>query len=169
MRSIAPLVAISLLVGAPAARADDVTFYDKAAQGGIAEVMAGKMAARKAMNGEVRDFGAMMVKDHGAANKKLAAIAESKGIKLPETAGEAHLAEFKSLQSEQGARFDAAYLASQVKAHEETVQMLKSEIASGQDTEAKAFAQEILPTVEAHLREAQRLGGKAPAAASTPE
>jgi putative membrane protein len=165
MKLIASLIAAGLLLGATLAQADDASFYDKAAKGGMAEVMAGKLAARKATNGEVRDFGAMMVKDHGAANQKLADIAKSKSIKLPETAGEEHLAQYKSLQSQQGARFDAAYLDAQVKAHEETVQLLKAEIASGQDTEAKAFAQEILPTVEAHLREAKRLTGEPEAAA----
>ena len=165
MKLIASLIAAGLLSGAALAQADDASFYTKAAQGGMAEVMAGKLAARKATNGEVRDFGAMMAKDHGAANQKLADIAKSKGVKLPETAGEEHLAQYKSLQSQQGARFDAAYLDAQVKAHEETVQLLKSEISSGQDTEARAFAQEILPTVEAHLREAKRLTGKPEAVA----
>jgi putative membrane protein len=160
MRSIATLVAAGTLLFAAAAQADDASFYTKAAQGGMAEVMAGKLAATKAVNGAVRDFGAMMVKDHTAANKKLADIAKAKGVTLPQTAGEEHLAQYKSLQSEQGTRFDAAYMAHQVKAHEETVELLKSEIASGQDTEARAFAQEILPTVEAHLREARRLTGK---------
>jgi putative membrane protein len=111
----------------------------------------------------------MMVKDHEAANRKLADIAKAKGISLPQTAGEAPLAEYKSLQALDGARFDSAYLAGQVKAHEETVQLLKSEIASGKDPEAKAFAQEILPAVQSHLKEAYRLTGQPDRSASLPK
>jgi putative membrane protein len=126
----------------------------------MAEVMAGKLAATRGTTDAVRDFGMMMAKDHGAANQKLAELAKSKGIELPATAGETHLAAYKALQSQDGARFDPAYVADQVKGHEQAVQLLKSEIASGQDPDAKKLAQELLPTVEKHLQEAYRLAGK---------
>ena len=48
MKLIAFLVAAGLLSGAAFAQANDASFYEKAAQGGMAEVMAGKLAARKA-------------------------------------------------------------------------------------------------------------------------
>ena len=50
-----------------------------------------------------------------------------------------------------GSSFDKDYIESQVKAHKETLELLKKEIDSGKDADAKAFASEILPTVEAHL------------------
>lgn len=53
-----------------------------------------------------------------------------------------------------------------VKGHEEMLQLLKTEIASGQDAAVKAFAQEMLPTVESHLKEARRLTGKEGAAST---
>ena len=67
---------------------------------------------------------------------------------------------YKALQAKEGARFDAEYVAAMVKAHEETVSLLKSEIASGQDPATKALAQELLPTVQNHLNEAYKLAGK---------
>jgi len=142
------------------ALAADSTFIEKAAQGGMAEVEAGELAANKATNSEVRKFALMMVKDHGAANQKLAQLAKSEGIPLPDTYGEAHRSQLQALQSVDGPRFDQAYMAQMVKAHEETVQLLKSEIASGQDPEIKAHAAATLPTVEAHLRAAYRLTGQ---------
>ena len=108
----------------------------------------------------MREFGAMMVDQHGATNQKLADLAKAKGIELPTTPSKAQLDSIKALQSKKGARFDQEYLAEQIKAHEQTVQLLKSEIASGQDPNAKAFAREILPTVESHLRKAYQLAGK---------
>ena len=54
-----------------------------------------------------------------------------------------------------------------VKAHEKTLGLLKSEIASG-DRDTKALAQELLPTVQSHLREAYRLTGEHDKAAALP-
>jgi putative membrane protein len=50
-----------------------------------------------------------------------------------------------------GGAFDKAYVKSQIKAHQDTIALLQKEIATGQDPEAKAFAQKILPTVQSHL------------------
>ena len=74
----------------------------------------------------------------------------------------------KALQSMEGARFDPAYVANQVKAHEEAIQLLKMEIAGSQDADTKAFAEQLLPTVESHLREAYHLAGKDEMAAAMP-
>ena len=143
-----------------AAHAAEGDFFHKLAQGGKAEVEAGQLAKDKGTSAEVREFGAMMVDQHGATNQKLEELAKTKGIELPATASQAQLDAIKALQVKKGAQFDQEYLAEQVKAHEETVQLLKSEIASGQDPDAKAFAREILPTVESHLRKAYHLAGK---------
>lgn len=160
MTKSAAFLGTCALAFAVSAVAASSTFVERAAQGGMAEVEAGELAANKATNAEVRKFAMMMVKDHGAANQKLAQLAKSEGIPLPDTYGEAHRSQLKALQSVDGARFDQAYMAQMVKAHEETVQLLKSEIASGQDPEIKAYAAAMLPTVEAHLQEAYRLTGR---------
>ena len=158
MKTFATFVALSVL--AFPALADDKSFIEKAAQGGMAEVEAGELAANKATNQEVRQFGMTMAKEHGAANQKLADLAKSKGIELPDSMGEKHMETLEALQATNGPRFDAKYMEEMVKKHEATVQLLKDEIASGQDAAVKAFAQEMLPTVESHLKEARRLTGK---------
>jgi predicted outer membrane protein len=89
-------------------------------------------------------------------------------VTLPATAGEENLAAMKALQAMEGARFDPAYVASQVKAHEEAVQLLKMEITASQDADTKAFAEQLLPTVESHLREAYNLAGQDKIAAAMP-
>jgi len=158
-KSTAFFASCAFVLAFPAVAADS-SFIEKAAQGGMAEVEAGELAANRATNPDVRKFALMMVNDHGAANQKLAQLAKSEGVQLPETYGEAHRSQLQALQAVDGPRFDQAYMAQMVKAHEETVHMLKSEIASGQDAEIKAYAQGMLPTVESHLREAYRLTGQ---------
>jgi putative membrane protein len=133
---------------------------EKLAQGGMTEVEAGKLAQTKATTPGVKEFAEMLVKDHTAANEKVKSLAAARKFKLPSAPSAAQQDMMKTLHARSGAHFDQAYLAAQVKAHEETVAMLKSEIASGQDAETKSLARELLPTVEKHLKEAYRLAGK---------
>jgi putative membrane protein len=135
----------------------DASFYKHIAEGGIAEVDAGNLASEKATDPKVKDFGAMMVKDHTAANDKLKALADSKGIKLPTSASVAQMATEAKLKVLSGQTFDDSYIKGQVKAHQQTLALLKKEIASGQDADAKSFAQSILPTVRSHLKAANGL------------
>jgi putative membrane protein len=60
-----------------------------------------------------------------------------------------------------GDTFDKAYIKNQVSAHERTVSLFKKEIASGTDAQAKAFAKETLPTVQAHLRKIRPIAAQA--------
>ena len=133
---------------------------EKLAQGGMTEVEAGKLALNKSTTPGVKEFAEMMVKDHSASNEKVKALAATRKLTLPKAPSEAQQDTMKALHARTGAHFEQAYLAAQVKAHEETVAMLKSEIASGQDAETKSLARELLPTVERHLKEAYRLAGK---------
>jgi putative membrane protein len=156
MKRILALLAVAspLAMWAPAAApadSPDASFYEHAAEGGIAEIEAGKLAQQKSANPKVKDFGAMMVKDHSAANDKLKALADSKGISLPTTSSAGQMAAKAKLEVLSGGTFDKSYIMGQVKAHEDAVALFRKEIASGQDPDAKAFAKETLPTIRSHL------------------
>jgi putative membrane protein len=135
----------------------DQTFFDKLAQGGMAEVQAGQLAESKATRPDVKDFAGMMVKDHGKANEKLKALAAKKSVKLPADAGAEHKAALKKLEGSSGDAFDKAYIQNQLDGHEMTVELLKYEIDSGADSDAKAFASEVLPTVKSHLEKITKI------------
>lgn len=162
MKRVLALLALasSLVTWAPlAALADspDASFYKHTAEGGIAEVEEGNLAQRKATNPRVKDFGAMMVKDHTAANNKLKALADSKNISLPTTSSVGQMATKAKLEVLSGGTFDKSYVKGQIKAHEKTAALFRKEIASGQDPDAKAFAKETLPTVRSHLKAAKAI------------
>jgi putative membrane protein len=132
----------------------DLSFYKSLAEGGIAEVRDGKLAQAKGADQKIKDFGAMMVKDHSAANQELMALAQSKGIKLPSGPGmgaDTTKAKLDVLSDLSGSAFDKSYVKGQIKAHRDTVALLQKEISTGQDAQAKAFAQKVLPTVQSHL------------------
>ena len=149
------LVAGSAHAADPAAA--DRGFYAKAAAGGMAEVETGQLAQAKGNSPAVREFGEMMVRDHTKANDKLKQIAGRQNIELPTEPDAQHKAKKQQLEAASGAAFDSAYMQAQVADHEATELLLKQEIESGTDAEAKAWAREALPTVTAHLTRARQL------------
>lgn len=135
----------------------DAAFYKKAAEGGIAEVELGKLAQEKSPTQSVKDFGAMMVTDHSAANDKLKAIAERKSIKLPSSPSVGQMATKTKLEVLSGDTFDKSYIKGMVKDHQEDIEEFQKEATSGQDPDAKAYATETLPTLKRHLKKIESI------------
>lgn len=137
----------------------DKTFATKAAAGGQAEVLLGRLAAQKAESQQVRQFGQQMVTDHSQANQELQVIAKQQNLTLPTKPDSASAATEQRLQSSSGAAFDSAYARDMVKDHQEDVADFQKEASSGQDPALKAFAQKYLPVLQQHLQMAQQLPG----------
>lgn len=129
----------------------DAEFATSAANGGMAEVELGKLAASKTTNAQIKDFAQMMIKDHGKANDELTAIAKAKNITLPTTVDNEHQQKFQDLQSRSGKDFDKAYVDAMVDGHKKTLDLLQNEAKNGQDPDLKAFASKTAPVVEMHL------------------
>ena len=153
--------ACALPLVAFAADNPDESFFKKAAEAGMAEVAAGHLAQEKGTSAAVKDFGAMMVKDHTAANNKLKTIAAAKNVKLPDSPGLMNKAKEKKTDLKSGESFDKDYIKGQIKAHEETVELLQKEIDSGKDADAQAFAKETLPKVKTHLDKIKQIAASA--------
>src|SRR5918912_462501 len=62
---------------------DSRKFMTAAAQGGLAEVQLGRLAAERGGSEAVKQFGQHMVMDHSKANQELMQLAQRKGITLP--------------------------------------------------------------------------------------
>lgn len=157
------IVMLMLLGPAASFAADhpDEIFYKHAAEGGMSEVDLGNLAQQKSSNPSVKDFGAMMVKDHSAANDKLKSIAASKGISLPTSASMGQMATKAKLNVLSGDTFDKSYIKAMVKDHKEDIAEFKKEADSGQDPDAKAFAGATLPTLRAHLKKIEAVAAQA--------
>jgi putative membrane protein len=129
----------------------DILFVELVGEGGLAEVALGELAVAKAAAPDVKQFAERMVADHGAANDKLAAIAEDAGIPVPTELNAEHAAVRSQLEGLGGATFDLTYMRSQIVDHQKTAQLLEWEITSGQHAALQRFAAEVLPAVLEHL------------------
>jgi putative membrane protein len=142
-------------------KSPDADFFKHAAEAGIAEVEAGKLAQDKGNSPSVKDFGAMMVQDHTAANDKLKSLALSENVELPGNSGVKNMAAKAKLEVLTGDSFDKSYIKSQVAAHRQAVALFRKEAASGQDAQAKAFAAATLPTLKSHLQKIDGIAAEA--------
>lgn len=129
----------------------DTAFAMKAAQGGMAEVKLGQLAAEKASSPDVKAFGQQMVDDHGKANEQLKSVAQSEGMTLPTDVNQKQQAMYDKLSKLSGAAFDSAYIKDMMMDHEQDVKAFTKESSSGSDEKIKSFASQTLPVIQGHL------------------
>jgi putative membrane protein len=111
----------------------DKMFLRKAAEGGIAEVKLGQLAAQKASSEDVKDFGQKMVDDHTKLNLEIAQVADSMGVMLPKLMNKEDQAEYDKLNALSGNDFDVEYLSFMVKDHHKDLHEFRMEAGSHAD------------------------------------
>lgn len=140
---------------------DDVAdFAVKAANAGMTEIALGKMAVQKATAKDVKDYGAMLVKDHTAAAAELKSMAASKNITLPAVPADDMQKHIDALSKESGKDFDKDYINQMISDHKDVVDLFKDASLNSKDAEMKAFAAKTLPTLQMHLDKAQEIAKK---------
>ncbi|MDR6569579.1 DUF4142 domain-containing protein [Chitinophaga ginsengisegetis] len=157
----------SQMMGSPSAESlavipskADADFLVEAASGGMTEVQLGQLAQTNSMNKQVKAFGALMIKDHGAGNEKLKALAASKNIILPDSVSNHQQKMKERLEKKKGEAFDRAYISMMIDDHKRDIRAFKSAAKSAADVEIKAFALDNLPILSAHLDSALNLQRK---------
>ncbi|HEU4754174.1 MAG TPA: DUF4142 domain-containing protein, partial [Armatimonadota bacterium] len=143
--------------GAARMAPQDVKFMKDAAQGGMAEVQLGKMAAQKGASSDVKQFGQRMADDHSKANQELMDLAKQKGVALPSDTGAAHKALMSRLSRLSGAAFDRTYMGEMVKDHTKDVREFQHAAQTAKDADLKAWAGKTLPTLQDHLKMAKEI------------
>jgi putative membrane protein len=138
----------------------DHKFVMEAAMGGMEEVQLGQLAAQKASDPDVKNFGQHMVDDHSKANTQLMQLASQKGVTPPTTLPADKQKDMDKLNSLSGAAFDKAYMSMMVKDHKKDVAEFQKESKSGKDSDLKSFASTTLPTLENHLKMAQDINSR---------
>lgn len=130
---------------------DDAKFAVEAANGGMAEVMLGKLAQDKSTNAKVKEFGGMMVTDHSKANDELKALAKSKNIALPLALDADEQKHYDDLNKKTGTDFDKAYVSMMVDDHKTDIKHFEDADKDLKDPDLKAFVIKTLPTLKMHL------------------
>jgi putative membrane protein len=135
----------------------DKIFLRKAAQGGMAEVRLGQLAAQKASGDDVRAFGQKMVDDHTKLNNEMAPIADSMGVRLPKDLNKEDQAEYDKLNALSGNNFDMEYLSFMVKDHHKDLREFRQEAASTTDQTLQAAVANATKVIHEHTMMVDKL------------
>jgi putative membrane protein len=130
-------------------------FLVDAANGGMAEVELGAMAQQKATNQRVKDFGAMMVHDHSAANEQIKSLAAQKNVTLPDSVSNDKRDDANNMNKKTGKNFDKDYMDKMVKDHENDISMFEKAVTNAKDPDVSSWADKTLKTLRMHLDSAK--------------
>ena len=143
----------------------DAYFVKKAASGGMAEVELGQLAVKNGSSEQVKQFGQRMIDDHTKANDQLKQIASQEHVKLPTEPDQQDRATKARLEKLTGAQFDQAYMSEMVTDHKKDVAEFARESKSAKNPAIKDFAQQTLPVLREHLKQAEQIAPAQKAAA----
>jgi putative membrane protein len=134
-------------------------FANAAAASDRFEIESSRLAAASGQSAAVKAFAAKMIAAHTASTAKLKSTVA--GLTPTLTIDDALTADqqqkLDSLKALHGVDFDSAYAADQVNAHQATLDALNAYAASGDNSQLKALASGLVPTVTAHLNMAKGL------------
>ncbi len=129
----------------------DSDFAVDAANGNCTEVELGKLAVKNGKDKKVKNFGLMMIKDHGKANTKLMMLSKAKNLNLSSTPNADGQKMIADLSKKTGDEFDKAYISSMIADHKEDVQKFGDATNRLQDPDLKNYAIKTLPVLQKHL------------------
>ncbi|GGK75952.1 DUF4142 domain-containing protein [Rufibacter glacialis] len=132
-------------------------FVAEVGSAGMFEVELGRLASSKATQPQVRQFGQLMLDHHTQSNAQLKEIANLKNLIVPNAMSDDHQEVYNKVMGNAGATFDKAYVEAIVEDHKEAIDKFEEMAEKGKDLELKAFAQKGLPTLRAHLLQAEKL------------
>jgi putative membrane protein len=160
------IVAGSLFLAAAGAAAQGITDAQIASivvTANQVDIDAGRLAAAKSRNPEVKKFAQLMVTDHTGVNKAATELVQKLKL-LPQdnptsqslkTGGQKNVTRLKSLS---GAEFDKAYIDHEVEYHQSVLDAVdKTLIPGASNAELKALLEKVRPSFAAHLEHAKQV------------
>jgi putative membrane protein len=132
-------------------------FMDKAWNIGNFEIQAGREAQNKANTQGFLDYARMIVRDHTNMDDDLKPMAQQGGLKTPDALDKEHQNLLQQLSSMTGARFEERFRTQQIDGHEKALKLFENYAKNGQNADLKRWAQNGIPMLEKHLRDAKAL------------
>ncbi|RNI30177.1 DUF4142 domain-containing protein [Rufibacter immobilis] len=138
----------------------DAMFMMTAASSNMLEIQAGKLAAQKATNADVKKFAQMMVDHHTKANQEMMTLASQMKVTLPKTLMPPHQAIMDKLNNKTGKDFDEEYMDAMETAHDMDIAMFQMKSNNAETPTVKAMAAKTLPMLQSHKKMATALEDK---------
>lgn len=144
-------------VSAQAAKTDAQSFLEKVAEKQQIEISLGQLAAQRAVNERVKDFGQHMVEDHKKGSQQVEQLAMKEGVQLSPGVSEAHKQKVNKLSQLSGHAFDRAYINYILEDHETTVDEFQWRVKTIQNEDIKQWVASVLQTLQTQRERAHQV------------
>ena len=130
------------------------------------EIRAGQLAVHEGADPSVRDYGRMLVRDHGKSDREIMSFVQQRGVQLPPlrptsdadaTALREGQEAMQRVRGERGATFDRDFLEAMVAGHEQVISEVEQDVAKARDPEIADMLQATLPVLRKHRDRARAL------------
>ena len=136
----------------------DRSFLLRAAADEMFELEMSRLAAEKSSAPDLKSYASKLVDQHLAVQQELSALAQAKGLTLPNTMTAARQREIRRLQSLAGDDFDRQYFqAVGLRAHRQNIRLFSDASKRARDPDVRAWASKMMPAQAQHLSDAQAL------------
>jgi len=163
LRAVMAVAAVLLALGsvASAQGVTDAQIASIVVTANQVDIDAGKLAAERSTNPDVKSFGSLMVNDHTGVNKSATELVTKLKVAPQDnptsqslkSGGDSNLAHLKTLK---GAEFDRAYVDHEVAYHQQVIDAMdKTLIPDAKNAELKALLVKVRPAFVAHLEHAK--------------
>jgi putative membrane protein len=137
-----------------------VAIFDNA---NTADIETGKLASEQGHSNEVRQFGAMLARDHAMVRQQGRDLAKKLGVTPTPPAGDQsskdQAALIRRLSGLHGAEFDRAFLQREIQFHKDVIAAVKTTLLPAiKNEELRALVVKVAPAFQAHLQMAENLG-----------
>jgi putative membrane protein len=139
-----------------------VAIFDAA---NTADIETGKLAAERGHSAEVREFGAMLARDHQHVRQLGRDLANTLGVSptppKDDKGAEADAKAMATLRAKAGAEFDRAFLRHEAEFHKSVIGAIQSTLLPAiRNDDLRALVVKVAPAFQAHMAAAQHLEKK---------
>jgi len=147
---------------APVQVLDDATIVAIFDNANTVDIETGKLAATRGSSNEVRQFGAMLARDHDMVRQQGRDLAKKLGVTPTPPAGDQSAQEqaavIRRLSGLRGAEFDRAFLQREVQFHKDVIAAIETTLLPAiKNEELRALVVKVAPAFQAHLAMAENL------------
>ncbi|HEY5771569.1 MAG TPA: DUF4142 domain-containing protein [Chitinophagaceae bacterium] len=132
-------------------------FLKKVTNSGMAEIQLAKLAQQKATIEAVKNFAAMLERDHTAVNQQVKTLADQRSVALPTTISDDKQKMYTDMEKMTGKSFDKDYISMMIKAHGDGISLFEDTRSNASDIDVKNFADKTLPALKMHLDSAKAI------------
>ncbi len=169
LAAIALTASTSFLLAAAPIKApqplDDATIVAIFDAANTADIETGQLAVKRGSTQEVRDFGAMLIRDHTAVRQQGRDLARKLGVTptppADDASAKAHAKAMTELRAKRGAAFDHAFLQHEVAFHKAVLDAVTTTLLPAiKNAEVKDLVVKVAPAFQAHMMAAAALDKK---------